>query len=482
MGMIVQAGIQGFVTWYRDHGDPHRRHDADSAIAAQVFGAAPRALAGVINLQQTVELVRLTIDVVEENIDELRRPPRRARPCTRAAALRPRARLRDRRGLRPRRRDARRLGRPARGPGRRLRAARRRGRDRAVPGQRPGLGRPRPRGRGGGRRPGRPRRDRPLRRGTARRRGSPAWTPSCAAQGDRMVVVLGGVERGRARGRRGPATTSGRGRWCSGRWPPTWPRRTARPRRRSSGLGRPGLAGRAAARRRRRPAPRAGARRGRPTPASSWSTEVYEPLLRRRGHPDRDPRRLLRPAARRSRARRGCSSCTPTPSATACARPASSPGSPPRDAAGRLHRRIALALGGWPAPELPGSRQNCRNPDNETPDYFVRARRALGGPDTAEWYRARHRRSRSRRSDARFPHALAGGRAVRRAPGAGSPRWPASIWRTTAPRRTPTTIRDTAVAQPLLVAAGLLAGLALFPPPPTPSARSARWPGTASVS
>jgi len=72
VGMIVQAGIQGFVTWYRDHGDSSTvATDADSAIAAQVFGAAPRALAGVINLQQTVELVRLTIDVVEANLDEL---------------------------------------------------------------------------------------------------------------------------------------------------------------------------------------------------------------------------------------------------------------------------------------------------------------------------------------------------------------------------------------------------------------------------
>ena len=72
VGMIVQAGIQGFVAWYRDHGDSSTvATDADSAIAAQVFGAAPRALAGVINLQQTVELVRLTIDVVEENLDQL---------------------------------------------------------------------------------------------------------------------------------------------------------------------------------------------------------------------------------------------------------------------------------------------------------------------------------------------------------------------------------------------------------------------------
>ena len=34
VGMIVQAGIQGFVTWYRDHGDSRTvATDADSAIA-----------------------------------------------------------------------------------------------------------------------------------------------------------------------------------------------------------------------------------------------------------------------------------------------------------------------------------------------------------------------------------------------------------------------------------------------------------------
>ncbi|MBD8869942.1 helix-turn-helix domain-containing protein [Nocardioides sp. MJB4] len=75
VGMIVQAGIQGFIHWYRDHAESWTLStETDSAIAAEVFGAAPRALAGVINLQQTVELVRLTIDVVEENLDELLGP------------------------------------------------------------------------------------------------------------------------------------------------------------------------------------------------------------------------------------------------------------------------------------------------------------------------------------------------------------------------------------------------------------------------
>jgi hypothetical protein len=63
IGMIVQAGINAFVTWYRDP-------ETGSPITAEVFGAAPRALTGVVSLHQTVEMVRLTIEVVEENIDE----------------------------------------------------------------------------------------------------------------------------------------------------------------------------------------------------------------------------------------------------------------------------------------------------------------------------------------------------------------------------------------------------------------------------
>jgi sugar diacid utilization regulator len=71
VGMIVQAGIRGFVDWYRDPGDETA---GATALASSVFGAAPRALAGVINLQQTVDLVRLSIEVVESNIDEILDP------------------------------------------------------------------------------------------------------------------------------------------------------------------------------------------------------------------------------------------------------------------------------------------------------------------------------------------------------------------------------------------------------------------------
>lgn len=73
VGMILQAGIRDFVDWYGSDAtaDPGA---GGTPIAASVFGAAPRALAGVITLQQTVDLVRLSIEVVEANIDDLLDP------------------------------------------------------------------------------------------------------------------------------------------------------------------------------------------------------------------------------------------------------------------------------------------------------------------------------------------------------------------------------------------------------------------------
>ena len=72
VGLIVQAGVRGFVDWYRE--ESATPESGGGALAASVFGAAPRALAGVITLQQTVDLVRLTIEVVESNIDVLLEP------------------------------------------------------------------------------------------------------------------------------------------------------------------------------------------------------------------------------------------------------------------------------------------------------------------------------------------------------------------------------------------------------------------------
>ncbi|KRF28715.1 PucR family transcriptional regulator [Nocardioides sp. Soil805] len=69
VGVIVQAGVKGFVDWYFDTGG-----GMTAPLSASVFGAAPRELTGAITLQQTVDLVRLTIEVVEANIDDILDP------------------------------------------------------------------------------------------------------------------------------------------------------------------------------------------------------------------------------------------------------------------------------------------------------------------------------------------------------------------------------------------------------------------------
>ncbi|MGH3384756.1 MAG: PucR family transcriptional regulator, partial [Nocardioidaceae bacterium] len=63
IGLIVQAGIRSFVSWA---GDPKR-----GSITADIFGTAPQKLTRVITLQQTVEMVRMSIDVIEGMIDDL---------------------------------------------------------------------------------------------------------------------------------------------------------------------------------------------------------------------------------------------------------------------------------------------------------------------------------------------------------------------------------------------------------------------------
>lgn len=84
VGLIVQAGIKGFVDWFR--ADDDTPAPGANELAASVFGAAPRALAGVITLQQTVDLVRLSIEVVESDIDRLLGPE--DVPLVHAAVLR----------------------------------------------------------------------------------------------------------------------------------------------------------------------------------------------------------------------------------------------------------------------------------------------------------------------------------------------------------------------------------------------------------
>jgi hypothetical protein len=64
VSLVAQAGITAFIDWFAAPDEP-------PALTADVFGAAPRELARVISLEQTVDLVRTTVGVVESAIDRL---------------------------------------------------------------------------------------------------------------------------------------------------------------------------------------------------------------------------------------------------------------------------------------------------------------------------------------------------------------------------------------------------------------------------
>jgi hypothetical protein len=65
--LVAQAGLQSFVDWLRSPDDVLR-------LTGEVFAAAPQAMARSVNLQQTVELVRTTIAVAEENLPTIAGP------------------------------------------------------------------------------------------------------------------------------------------------------------------------------------------------------------------------------------------------------------------------------------------------------------------------------------------------------------------------------------------------------------------------
>ena len=68
LGLVAQAGIAAFVDWIR-----HPERDRP-AVAGEVFGTAPRELARAVSLQQAVEMLRVIIDVVEAQVNELAAP------------------------------------------------------------------------------------------------------------------------------------------------------------------------------------------------------------------------------------------------------------------------------------------------------------------------------------------------------------------------------------------------------------------------
>lgn len=76
--LVAQAGIDGFVRWFAEP-------EPTGPVTSEVFGSAPRELARRISLFQTVELVRTTIEVVEDQIDEVM--PKADRPILHAAIV-----------------------------------------------------------------------------------------------------------------------------------------------------------------------------------------------------------------------------------------------------------------------------------------------------------------------------------------------------------------------------------------------------------
>lgn len=67
VGLVAQAGISSFISWFSDPSTPPHG-------ASEIFAAAPPELTRSISLQHTLQLVRLIVEVVEEHSDRLAAP------------------------------------------------------------------------------------------------------------------------------------------------------------------------------------------------------------------------------------------------------------------------------------------------------------------------------------------------------------------------------------------------------------------------
>jgi hypothetical protein len=65
VNLVAQRGIAAFVEWFAHPGERPQ-------VTTGVFGNAPRELTRSISLEQTVELVRLTISIVESHVADLK--------------------------------------------------------------------------------------------------------------------------------------------------------------------------------------------------------------------------------------------------------------------------------------------------------------------------------------------------------------------------------------------------------------------------
>ncbi len=65
--LVAQAGIASMVEWCRNPGRPPR-------LTGEVFGAAPRELVRAVPLKQTVDLIKVTVEVVEDRVELVAEP------------------------------------------------------------------------------------------------------------------------------------------------------------------------------------------------------------------------------------------------------------------------------------------------------------------------------------------------------------------------------------------------------------------------
>jgi DNA-binding PucR family transcriptional regulator len=63
VGLLVQSGIVAFAQWLR-------APEESARLTADVFATAPREMARTVTLEQTVELVRVAVEVTEESVGE----------------------------------------------------------------------------------------------------------------------------------------------------------------------------------------------------------------------------------------------------------------------------------------------------------------------------------------------------------------------------------------------------------------------------
>ncbi len=61
VGLVAQAGITSFIQWYDDP-------TSTPWIAADIFAAAPRELLRSVSLTQTLQLIRVTVEITEERV------------------------------------------------------------------------------------------------------------------------------------------------------------------------------------------------------------------------------------------------------------------------------------------------------------------------------------------------------------------------------------------------------------------------------